>query len=208
MVHQQICRWSMSRGPRMHRWHTSTMQEGAHALNLLRHMQRQRYCRRWQCFYNCLSCIWLYLYTRARFMQKPGNLRRVNAERRGHTSSHSGCFKNQDFQRHFENALHASWLFETTASCCESNAHTPHWMREGYKAYLKPFDDKTFSCRLQRFKCMLPEDSVTVILGLNFIAKSKEAHTWDDQVESPLILDKERISKLKLFQNKYTHTFQ
>ncbi len=79
-------------------------------------------------------------------------------------------------------------------------------MREGYKAYLKLFNDKTFSCRLQRFKCMLAEGSVTVIQVHNFIAKSKEAQTWDDQVESPLILDKERISKLKLFQYKYTHT--
>ena len=79
-------------------------------------------------------------------------------------------------------------------------------MREGYKAYLKLFDNKTFSCRLQRFKCMITEGSVTVILGHNFMAKSNEAQTWDDQVESPLILDKERISKLKLFQYEYTHT--
>jgi hypothetical protein len=81
-------------------------------------------------------------------------------------------------------------------------------MREGYKSYLKLVDYKTFSCCLQRFKCMITEDSVTVILGHNFLAKSKEAHTWDDQVESPLKLDKERISKSKLFQNKYTHTVQ
>ncbi len=66
------------------------------------------------------------VYKRARFMQKPGNLRSLNAKRRGHTSSHAGCLKNQDFHRHFENVLHPSWLFETTASCFESNAHTPH----------------------------------------------------------------------------------
>jgi hypothetical protein len=42
------------------------------------------------------------------------------------------------------------------------NAHTPRLMREGYNALLKPFDDKTFSCGLQRFYSMQAKSKVVV----------------------------------------------